>query len=191
MIATVQNKSSIYNGNNYYLKIFYDFLSYFGFQPQSFVLYLRNDIYENRNDIKPVEGTQASKLSGISFDKEYRVFIGRPLEKAVGVYKYKGYKNWGVELILSNITYVKFPVQEISYSRTTDELILTGVCKLYHNDKCHGSVSRLKLSKDNNNFELQETISTNKKICGMSTACLLYTSPSPRDRQKSRMPSSA
>ena len=25
----------------------------------------------------------------------------------------------------------------------------------------------------------------------VSTACLLYTSPSPRDRQKSRMPSSA
>ena len=29
-----------------------------------------------------------------------------------------------------------------------------------------------------------------KKV-GQSTACLLYTSPSPRDRQKSRMPSSA
>ena len=26
---------------------------------------------------------------------------------------------------------------------------------------------------------------------GLSEACLLYTSPSPRDRQKSRMPSSA
>ena len=26
---------------------------------------------------------------------------------------------------------------------------------------------------------------------GMYTSCLLYTSPSPRDRQKSRMPSSA
>ena len=26
---------------------------------------------------------------------------------------------------------------------------------------------------------------------GKSTTCLLYTSPSPRDRQKSRMPSSA
>ena len=27
--------------------------------------------------------------------------------------------------------------------------------------------------------------------CGKAVACLLYTSPSPRDRQKSRMPSSA
>ena len=29
------------------------------------------------------------------------------------------------------------------------------------------------------------------QISGSSTSCLLYTSPSPRDRQKSRMPSSA
>ena len=28
-------------------------------------------------------------------------------------------------------------------------------------------------------------------LLGLSTPCLLYTSPSPRDRQKSRMPSSA
>ena len=31
----------------------------------------------------------------------------------------------------------------------------------------------------------------NIQINGVSQACLLYTSPSPRDRQKSRMPSSA
>ena len=29
------------------------------------------------------------------------------------------------------------------------------------------------------------------EFTAMATACLLYTSPSPRDRQKSRMPSSA
>ena len=28
-------------------------------------------------------------------------------------------------------------------------------------------------------------------VCDIFTCCLLYTSPSPRDRQKSRMPSSA
>ena len=34
---------------------------------------------------------------------------------------------------------------------------------------------------------------TLKMLCGLihPSACLLYTSPSPRDRQKSRMPSSA
>ena len=31
----------------------------------------------------------------------------------------------------------------------------------------------------------------NSCLCGYFTGCLLYTSPSPRDRQKSRMPSSA
>ena len=31
----------------------------------------------------------------------------------------------------------------------------------------------------------------NKKIGAVPIVCLLYTSPSPRDRQKSRMPSSA
>ena len=29
------------------------------------------------------------------------------------------------------------------------------------------------------------------ELCGEHPSCLLYTSPSPRDRQKSRMPSSA
>ena len=42
---------------------------------------------------------------------------------------------------------------------------------------------------DNYNFELftEESTFTDDTIC----TCLLYTSPSPRDRQKSRMPSSA
>ena len=34
-------------------------------------------------------------------------------------------------------------------------------------------------------------IAANGPICGDNATCLLYTSPSPRDRQKSRMPSSA
>eukprot|EP01017_Pseudomicrothorax_dubius_P032968 TRINITY_DN4367_c0_g1_i1.p1 TRINITY_DN4367_c0_g1~~TRINITY_DN4367_c0_g1_i1.p1 ORF type:complete len:115 (-),score=24.99 TRINITY_DN4367_c0_g1_i1:11-355(-) len=33
--------------------------------------------------------------------------------------------------------------------------------------------------------------STSRCFCGHVGSCLLYTSPSPRDRQKSRMPSSA
>ena len=34
-------------------------------------------------------------------------------------------------------------------------------------------------------------IASSRLVCGISNICLLYTSPSPRDRQKSRMPSSA
>ena len=34
-------------------------------------------------------------------------------------------------------------------------------------------------------------LSTNQQLMDLMYDCLLYTSPSPRDRQKSRMPSSA
>ena len=45
-------------------------------------------------------------------------------------------------------------------------------------------------------LKLQEDVIKNKRriaLCfeGRDTACLLYTSPSPRDRTRSRMPSSA
>ena len=39
--------------------------------------------------------------------------------------------------------------------------------------------------------ELIALVSSAKRAVDGSGACLLYTSPSPRDRQKSRMPSSA
>ena len=44
-------------------------------------------------------------------------------------------------------------------------------------------------------FEFQSLVDGKNQVVGadidMAQACLLYTSPSPRDRQKSRMPSSA
>ena len=40
-------------------------------------------------------------------------------------------------------------------------------------------------------IELGDYLSPDGVSCRMSSCCLLYTSPSPRDRQKSRMPSSA
>ena len=45
----------------------------------------------------------------------------------------------------------------------------------------------------NNRMELLAVIEALKKLKkrGLKITCLLYTSPSPRDRQKSRMPSSA
>ena len=39
--------------------------------------------------------------------------------------------------------------------------------------------------------ELIKDIDRNGLLTGIGKPCLLYTSPSPRDRQKSRMPSSA
>ena len=39
--------------------------------------------------------------------------------------------------------------------------------------------------------EMQKQVTERWKVDMQSDSCLLYTSPSPRDRQKSRMPSSA
>ena len=62
--------------------------------------------------------------------------------------------------------------------------------KKYSNEliviKCGGSVL-LDVSLFN---QFIEDISAINQL-GLSVICLLYTSPSPRDRQKSRMPSSA
>ena len=42
------------------------------------------------------------------------------------------------------------------------------------------------------NYEIEKTIVVDHDLVpAYNTDCLLYTSPSPRDRQKSRMPSSA
>ena len=40
-------------------------------------------------------------------------------------------------------------------------------------------------------LEFYDFLPAGRKLLELSVYCLLYTSPSPRDRQKSRMPSSA
>ena len=47
------------------------------------------------------------------------------------------------------------------------------------------------LSNTGTNVVIGKVIGAEKRTLAMSVNCLLYTSPSPRDRQKSRMPSSA
>ena len=42
-----------------------------------------------------------------------------------------------------------------------------------------------------NNSRYEVLVQANQKLWTQENGCLLYTSPSPRDRQKSRMPSSA
>ena len=50
-----------------------------------------------------------------------------------------------------------------------------------------GSEAKLKIIEDNSDYCFEKTTGKIKQYYD----CLLYTSPSPRDRQKSRMPSSA
>ena len=55
----------------------------------------------------------------------------------------------------------------------------------------------IKLRRELNGFRLPDASQINRRLQvsdeggGLIRGCLLYTSPSPRDRQKSRMPSSA
>ena len=62
----------------------------------------------------------------------------------------------------------------------TDLVTHKGVLYVWMNEKEKPTPDQIEVRKKNN----VEQIS-------LSPACLLYTSPSPRDRQKSRMPSSA
>ena len=57
-----------------------------------------------------------------------------------------------------------------------------------------GVNTEIKILKDTPQIGFYKTIATNRYYIENkknSTSCLLYTSPSPRDRQKYRMPSSA
>ena len=49
----------------------------------------------------------------------------------------------------------------------------------------------VKLELGYNQAQEQQFVTANPNMGYMYVTCLLYTSPSPRDRQKSRMPSSA
>ena len=53
-----------------------------------------------------------------------------------------------------------------------------------------GAVRDLVLGLAPKDFDIA-TEATPEQVCSLFRSCLLYTSPSPRDRQKSRMPSSA
>ena len=52
-------------------------------------------------------------------------------------------------------------------------------------------ISRLTMVVEGDNETLQQMTKQLNKLFNVLGVCLLYTSPSPRDRQKSRMPSSA
>ena len=59
---------------------------------------------------------------------------------------------------------------------------------------CGGGASGLLLLKalrEDNFFNQYSILLIEKDVKNKNDSCLLYTSPSPRDRQKSRMPSSA
>ena len=56
--------------------------------------------------------------------------------------------------------------------------------------KIFGENAKKMLEESNGNVDAK-TFQENGCIVGVNNACLLYTSPSPRDKRQSRMPSSA
>ena len=63
--------------------------------------------------------------------------------------------------------------------------------EVHEEEKKKGPLGKLKDAILPDAEEQAAIISTAVRITVLAWSCLLYTSPSPRDRQKSRMPSSA
>ena len=81
---------------------------------------------------------------------------------------------------VGDITKIKEIAQNIVQSKEAGNDIVVGVSAM-GNSTDHLNKLAESISNNPNSRELDMLLST----------CLLYTSPSPRDRQKSRMPSSA
>ena len=87
---------------------------------------------------------------------------------------------------LSNISHVQIH-EDLEHGFGHPELI----DKYQLSSKIQNGISFVTVHKKNENeWTIGKTIRTYVKN-GEAYICLLYTSPSPRDRQKSRMPSSA
>ena len=76
----------------------------------------------------------------------------------------------------------------------TEKVILDKISELNNDVSVSGILVQLPLPKHINKQKIIEAIAPSKDVDGfhpMNVGCLLYTSPSPRDAESSRMPSSA
>ena len=98
-----------------------------------------------------------------------------------------------MRLTLAVILFVLTSCSLITKRKTVDESQISDLAKnkisearsLIKEDKLKMAIGKLSELNDNTLSPLEKSLKYNLK------GCLLYTSPSPRDRQKSRMPSSA
>ena len=65
------------------------------------------------------------------------------------------------------------------------------VIDIFENIKRNGDAALQKYTLQYDNIEINNFLMTEDEINKAVNSCLLYTSPSPRDRTRSRMPSSA
>ena len=96
------------------------------------------------------------------------------------------------KLDLSNFTAVAIPVlpgEKIELSKTKFLTIVSNFTKLDLNIELNNWPEFT--AKPGEIIEVPISVGSLNRIYLVGIGCLLYTSPSPRDRQKSRMPSSA
>ena len=131
------------------------------------------------------------KLNGFSFDG-YFIDAGTPKSWSLGVEASIAHQRWkGGKRIDSN-WHADDSVSIQGDSNVENSMLSTGAAIMSAQlSKC----SLLSNVQVGTNSELNETLvgrnSTIGKNCTLDNVCLLYTSPSPRDKRQSRMPSSA
>ena len=88
------------------------------------------------------------------------------------------YENWAIE------------IKNIYDDMPNLKLVFTG-SSLLHIHQAKADLSRRAVVYEMPGLSFREFLQFETKVALKTYTCLLYTSPSPRDRQKSRMPSSA
>ena len=81
-----------------------------------------------------------------------------------------------------------------SYGESVNSAEIRAFCKMndFNYQTITNKLTDYKIGRGKWNLEVtKETVQDLEVTYNSPAACLLYTSPSPRDRQKSRMPSSA
>ena len=96
------------------------------------------------------------------------------------------YKLYNLDSLNDNDIDFDIIITHSSYNDEINESLLNGYLNALGNNNFHGNIAEIKIP--GGAFELPLCT---EKIITKYKPCLLYTSPSPRDRTRSRMPSSA
>ena len=127
-----------------------------------------------------------SKSSILTIRQHSRQLV-RELDFIKGIFQNTGYTYSQCHLLFELEQHGRLNLMELSdillldksnTSRTVKKLVTIGLIKV-------------EKSVSDNRQKLFSLTVKGKKVVQNNNCCLLYTSPSPRDRQKSRMPSSA
>ena len=180
-----------------------DFCSYFGAAPVSFSAYIKSVTAQTINDQSPSEEDLARAFSDLLIDPAMMVKLGPAVNSGRGMFLF-GYPGNGKTSIAERITAAFGPYVWIPRSISMDRDIVRIFDPMSHVE-CPIEEGEGLLS--NQDFDSRwvrirrPTIIVGGELTmsqleiqynpQTGISCLLYTSPSPRDKRQSRMPSSA